>query len=85
MIEVTVAVNGQPTIVSPVGNESLGSMLSRAMLQTGNLQYGPLDRWEARSRIGDLLDQELTWDWNSRVLLKNDLTIFLNLKPGLAA
>lgn len=80
MKALTVVVNGQPTEVTPgSGGESLASVMSRAMARTGNLQYGPLEKWEARSRAGDLLDQSLAMDW-----ITED-TIFLNLKPGVAA
>jgi Protein of Unknown function (DUF2604) len=78
-IDLTIVVNGQPTIVRANKNAPLRTVIPRALEQTGNAGQPP-DNWELRDAAGALLslDQKIG-DFN----FQPDVRLFLNLKAGI--
>ena len=76
--EITVVVNGQPTVIVAVENDRLRSIIPDALRQTGNSGQPP-ENWELRDSDGNLLDLnkkigDFGFDEKTR--------LFLNLKAG---
>jgi hypothetical protein len=78
-LELTVVVNGQSTEVRAEPGQPLGSIIPRALEQTGNAGQ-PADSWELRSAQGEVLplDKHIK-DFH----FGEDTTLFLNLKAGI--
>lgn len=74
-VDLTVIVNGQPTVVEANGREPLHSIIERALLQTGNSGQGP-ENWEFRDAAGALIDD------SRRCADFVGVKLFLNLKAG---
>lgn len=77
-MDVTVVVNGQPTVVKANLNAPLYNIIPRALEQSGNAGQPP-ENWELRDAAGTLLDlskklEEFGFPANT--------TVFLNLKAG---
>lgn len=77
-IDLTIVVNGQPTVVSGNKNAPLHTVVARALEQTGNAGQPP-HNWELRDAAGALLpvDQKIS-DFN----FPAGVRLFLNLKAG---
>lgn len=77
-IQIAVIVNGQATVVEANLNAPLGTIIPRALEQTGNTGQPP-DNWELRDAQGTLLD-------TSKIIASfqfpPDVRLFLNLKAG---
>ncbi len=76
---ITVVVNGQPTIVEANVNAPLHTIIPKALEQTNNPGQPP-ENWELRDATGNLLDlakkiEEFGFPAN--------VTLFLNLKAGI--
>lgn len=78
-IDLTIVVNGQPTVVRANKNAPLRTLIPRALEQTGNSGQPP-DNWELRDAAGALLplDQKIG-EFN----FPGDVRLFLNLKAGI--
>ena len=77
-IDLTVVVNGEPTVVSVLDSVTLGTIIPEALQQTGNTGQ-PTENWELRDADGNLLDlnkeiQDYPFTDKTR--------LFLNLKAG---
>ncbi|MGH9511439.1 MAG: DUF2604 domain-containing protein [Terriglobales bacterium] len=77
-VDLTIVVNGQPTVVRANKNAPLRTVIPRALEQTGNAGQPP-DNWELRDAAGALLslDQKIV-DFR----FPPDVRLFLNLKAG---
>jgi hypothetical protein len=77
-VQLTIVVNGQPTLVRANRNAPLHTVIARALEQTGNAGQPP-ENWELRDTAGALLalDQKIR-DFN----FPADVRLFLNLKAG---
>ena len=78
-VSLTIVVNGQPTEIDANPEQPLGSIVGRALGQTGNAGQPP-DNWELRDKGGALLDL------SARIGsfgFANGTTLFLNLKAGI--
>ncbi|HVA10219.1 MAG TPA: DUF2604 domain-containing protein [Acidimicrobiales bacterium] len=78
-LDLTIVVNGQPTVVSTNLEAPLLTVIPKALEQTGNVGQPP-ENWELRDVSGTLLDlnQKIeTYGFNSQTRL------FLNLKAGI--
>ena len=77
-IDLTIVVNGQPTVVQANKNAPLHTVIPRALEQTGNAGQ-PVENWELRDSAGALLnlDQKIG-DFN----FPANVRLFLNLKAG---
>jgi hypothetical protein len=77
-IDLTIVVNGQPTVVRANKNAPLRTVIPRALEQTGNAGQ-PVDNWELRDSAGALLnlDQKIG-DFH----FPPNVRLFLNLKAG---
>ena len=76
--EITVVVNGQPTIVHVNANAPLKSLIPKALEETGNTGQPP-ENWELRDAAGTLLD---TSKKISSYGFVGAVQLFLNLKAG---
>jgi Protein of Unknown function (DUF2604) len=77
-IEITVVVNGQPTVVAVNTNSQLHTIIPKALHDTGNSGQPP-ENWELRDAAGTLLDTSKkieTFGFAAGV------TLFLSLKAG---
>ncbi len=77
-IDITVVVNGQPTVVSANTNSPLHTIIPKALDATGNSGQPP-ENWELRDAAGTLLDTSKkieTFGFAAGV------TLFLSLKAG---
>ena len=77
-IQIAVIVNGQATVVEASVNAPLGTVIPRALEQTGNTGQPP-ENWELRDAQGTLLDT------SKKIASFNfppDVRLFLNLKAG---
>lgn len=77
--ELTIVVNGQPTVVSVNPEAPLHTVIPKALEQTGNVGQPP-ENWELRDVSGTLLD--LTREISS-YSFTNQTRLFLNLKAGI--
>ncbi len=77
-IELTVVVNGQPTVVEGNLNAPLQTIIPRALDLTGNSGQPP-ENWELRDAQGTLLD---TSKKIGSFHFTPDTRLFLNLKAG---
>lgn len=77
-IDLTIVVNGQPTVVRANKNAPLHTVIARALEQTGNAGQPPAN-WELRDAAGAplSLDQKIA-DFN----FPAGVRLFLNLKAG---
>jgi hypothetical protein len=77
-IDLTIVVNGQPTVVRANKNAPLRTVIPRALEQTGNAGQ-PVDNWELRDSAGALLnlDQKI-----GEFHFPPNARLFLNLKAG---
>ena len=78
-IVIRVVVNGQPTEVRAHVEAPLGSIIPKALEQTGNTGQPP-DNWELRDAKGELLDVNKKIE---EFHFPPDVTLFLNLKAGI--
>ena len=77
-LEITVVVNGQPTVISAIEDEPLGMIIPDALRQTGNSGQPP-ENWELRDADGNLLDlDKKIGDYG----FPEKARLFLNLKAG---
>ena len=76
--EITVVVNGQPTVVFAIDDKPLGDIVPDALRQTGNSGQPPED-WELRDAEGNLLDPEKNF---GDYAFPEKARLFLNLKAG---
>lgn len=74
----TVVVNGLPTIVRMRKTECLHYLRKRALIYTNNVGQ-PAENWEIRDAMGTLLNLEATPE---ELLLPSNATLFLNLHAG---
>ena len=74
-VTLTIVVNGQPTEVRAEPNAEIGSVIPRALDQTGNAGQPP-QNWELRDDQGQVVNVE------DRVERFVGRTLFLNLKAG---
>ena len=77
-IHIAVIVNGQATVVDANVDAPLGTIIPRALEQTGNTGQPP-ENWELRDAQGTLLDT------SKKIASFNfppDVRLFLNLKAG---
>ena len=77
-IQLAVIVNGQATVVEANLNAPLGTIIPRALEQTGNTGQPP-ENWELRDAQGTLLD---TSQKIGSFHFPPDVQLFLNLKAG---
>ena len=76
--EITVVVNGQPTIVNAIEDEPLSTIIPDALRQTGNSGQPP-ENWELRDVDGNPLDLgKKIGDYG----FTEKVRLFLNLKAG---
>jgi hypothetical protein len=77
-VDLTIVVNGQPTVVHANRNAPLRTVIARAVEQTGNAGQPP-DNWELRDAGGAPLplDQKI-----GDFKFPADVRLFLNLKAG---
>ncbi|MGH7642427.1 MAG: DUF2604 domain-containing protein [Candidatus Dormibacteria bacterium] len=78
-IELTVVVNGQPTEVEANLHEDLGSIIPRALQQTGNAGQPP-ENWELRNAEGKILPLDRKID---SFHFPRMTKLFLNLRAGI--
>ena len=76
--EVTVIVNGQPTVVFAIEDQPLGNIIPDALRQTGNSGQPP-ENWELRDAQGNLLDPDKNY---GDYAFPEKIRLFLNLKAG---
>ena len=77
-IELTVVVNGQPTVIDVPEETSLGAVIPDVLRQTGNSGQ-PAENWEFRDADGHLLDlNKKVGDYG----FTKESRLFLNLKAG---
>lgn len=77
-LDITVVVNGQPTVVEANPNAPLRTIIPRALEQTHNVGQPP-EQWELRDAAGNLLDLgKKVEDFG----FPAEVTLFLNLKAG---
>ena len=77
-IHLTIVVNGQPTVVSANPEAPLGTVVPKALEQTGNGGQPP-QNWELRDAQGTILDlHRKIEDYG----FPPDVKLFLNLKAG---
>jgi hypothetical protein len=75
-VTLTIVVNGQPTQIVASGNVAVGSLIPRALQQTGNAGQPP-ENWELRGANGQPIDlDEEAEEFAGQ-------TLFLNLKAGI--
>lgn len=77
-LDITVVVNGQPTIVEANINEPLHVIIPKALEQTGNMGQPP-ENWELRNEAGSLLDPAKKIE---EYRFGPGAKLFLNLKAG---
>ena len=77
-IDITVVVNGQPTVVGANEDDPLQAIIPDALKQTGNSGQPP-ENWELRDTEGNLLDlnKEI-----GEYGFPEKVRLFLNLKAG---
>lgn len=76
--QLAVIVNGQATVVDTNLNSPLGSIIEKALHQTGNSGQPP-ENWELRDAAGQILDlHKKIGDYH----FAPDTKLFLNLKAG---
>jgi hypothetical protein len=77
-LDLTIVVNGQPTVVRANENAPLQTVIPRALEQTGNAGQPP-DNWELRDAAGAVLplDKKI-----GEFRFPSDVRLFLNLKAG---
>jgi hypothetical protein len=78
-LDLTVVVNGQPTTISAEPDAQLGSIIGKALEQTGNVGQPP-QNWELRDSNGSVLDPARKIETFGFV---SGVAIFLNLKAGI--
>ena len=77
-ITITVVVNGQPTVVDAIEDDSLSTIIPDALRQTENSGQPP-ENWELRDSDGTLLDlDKKIGDYG----FPEKTRLFLNLKAG---
>ena len=77
-IQITVVVNGQPTVVDASADDPLGTIIPDALRQTANSGQPP-ENWELRDADGTLLDlDKKIGDYG----FPEKTRLFLNLKAG---
>ena len=76
--DVTVIVNGQPTVVFAIEDQPLGNIIPDALRQTGNSGQPPKN-WELRDTQGNLLDPDKNY---GDYAFPEKVRLFLNLKAG---
>ena len=78
-LDITVVVNGQPTVVNVFENDPLSKVIVDALQQTGNSGQSP-ENWELRTSDGTILHDlaKAVGDYNFAP--KEEL--FLSLKAG---
>jgi len=77
-VQLAIVVNGQLTMVDANLNAPLGSVIPKALEQTGNTGQ-PADNWELRDAAGQILDiHTKIEDYH----FPPDVKLFLNLKAG---
>ena len=77
-IDITVVVNGQPTVVGALDDAPLRTIIPEALQQTDNTGQAP-ENWELRDADGNLLDL------NKKIEdypFTDKTRLFLNLKAG---
>jgi Predicted metal binding domain/Protein of Unknown function (DUF2604) len=77
-IDLTVVVNGEPTVVSAEPHAPLRAIVAKALAQTSNTGQ-PADQWELRNEAGVLLDLGQRLEDSGLV---TGATLFLNLIAG---
>ena len=77
-IDITIVVNGQPTVVVVEVESRLRTIIPDALRQTGNAGQPP-DNWELRDTDGTLLDLDKTIEDYG---FSDKVRLFLNLKAG---
>ena len=76
--EITVVVNGQPTVVDAIEDDPLSTIIPDALRQTENSGQPP-ENWELRDADGSLLDlDKKIGDYG----FPEKTRLFLNLKAG---
>jgi hypothetical protein len=80
-VEVTVVVNGTPTVVEANDNAPLQTVTPRALEQTGNTGQPP-ENWELRDAAGVLLDPSRKISDYVEGAGPGGLRVFLGLKAG---
>jgi len=78
-LDLTVIVNGQPTTVTAEPEAQLGSIIPKALEQTGNVGQPP-QNWELRDANGNVLDPARKIESFGFV---SGIAIFLNLRAGI--
>lgn len=78
-LDLTVVVNGQPTTVNAEPEAPLGSIIPKALEQTGNVGQPP-QNWELRDVNGNVLDPAQKIETFGFV---SGVAIFLNLRAGI--
>jgi len=77
-VDITVVVNGQPTVVRANPEAPLETIIPKALEQTGNTGQPP-DNWELRDAAGTLLDVRQKIE---SFHFPPNVHLFLNLKAG---
>ena len=77
-IQITVVVNGQPTVVDASADDPLGTIILDALRQTANSGQPP-ENWELRDSDGTLLDLDKKI---GEYGFPEKTRLFLNLKAG---
>jgi hypothetical protein len=77
-IDLTIVVNGQPTVVEANLNSPLKSVVGKALEATGNTGQPP-ESWEMRNSAGEELDLSRKIDSFG---FAPGVQLFLNLKAG---
>jgi len=77
-IQIAVIVNGQPFVIEGNLNAPLGTIIPRALQESGNTGQPP-ENWELRDAQGTLLD---TSKEIASFGFPPDVRLFLNLKAG---
>jgi hypothetical protein len=78
-LDLTVVVNGQPTTINAEPEAPLGSIIPKALEQTGNVGQPP-QNWELRDVNGNVLDPARKIETFGFV---SGVAIFLNLRAGI--
>lgn len=77
-VDLTIIVNGQPTVVTASSEAPLETVVPKALEQTGNAGQPP-GNWELRDADGKVLDLKKEIDSFG---FPKDVKLFLNLKAG---
>jgi hypothetical protein len=78
-LDLSVVVNGQPTMIQAEPEALLGSIIPKALEQTGNVGQPP-QNWELRDANGNVLDPARKVESFGFV---SGVVIFLNLRAGI--